>query len=329
MSRVARLPDSAREVLIAVNPTAGARSGRDKVEQVRQGLLAAGYSVAVLEDRDEVARRSAETLEAGALRALVCAGGDGTVAFAANVSPPGTPLSILPLGTENLLAKYLGRRADAESIVADVRSGWIARLDAGLANGRLFTLMVGIGFDAEVVRRLHARRRGHIRHWSYAKPIWESVRSYTYPELRVTWESAPQGAQEATMEQPVGARWVFVANLPRYAKGLGIVPEAVATDGLLDVSTFRRGGLWTGLRYLWSVVRGRLRRCADCRMWRTRRVRIESDEPVPYQLDGDAGGTLPLEIEILPERLTLNVSRDWLDRSELAAAAAALCPEST
>jgi diacylglycerol kinase (ATP) len=36
-------------------------------------------------------------------------------------------------------------------------------------------------------------------------------------------------------------------------------------------------------------------------------VRIESDVPVPYQLDGDPGGYLPLEIEVLPNRLTLIV----------------------
>ncbi len=38
-----------------------------------------------------------------------------------------------------------------------------------------------------------------------------------------------------------------------------------------------------------------------------RRVRIESDRPVRYQLDGDPGGMLPLDIEVLPGRLTLVV----------------------
>jgi diacylglycerol kinase (ATP) len=38
-----------------------------------------------------------------------------------------------------------------------------------------------------------------------------------------------------------------------------------------------------------------------------RRVRITADVPVMYQLDGDPGGFLPLDIEILPQRLTMLV----------------------
>ena len=34
-------------------------------------------------------------------------------------------------------------------------------------------------------------------------------------------------------------------------------------------------------------------------------IRIESDVDVPYQMDGDPGGVLPVEIEVLPQRVTL------------------------
>jgi diacylglycerol kinase family enzyme len=34
-------------------------------------------------------------------------------------------------------------------------------------------------------------------------------------------------------------------------------------------------------------------------------VRVESIQPVPFQIDGDPGGVLPLEIEVLPGRMTL------------------------
>ncbi len=71
------------------------------------------------------------------------------------------------------------------------------------------------------------------------------------------------------------------------------------------MSTFRNGSLWHGLRYLGYIALGRTRSIADFRTTIATRVRIESDEPVPYQLDGDPGGTLPLEVEMLPGRLTL------------------------
>ena len=85
----------------------------------------------------------------------------------------------------------------------------------------------------------------------------------------------------------------------------GCAPEAVATDGRLDVCTFDRGSFWHALKYLGFVAIGQHRVLADCSLSRIERVRIESDSRVPYQLDGDPGGVLPLEIEVLPGRLTL------------------------
>jgi diacylglycerol kinase (ATP) len=43
----------------------------------------------------------------------------------------------------------------------------------------------------------------------------------------------------------------------------------------------------------------------------TRRLRIEAAGAAPYQLDGDPGGELPVEIRVLPRRLTLLVPRPW------------------
>jgi diacylglycerol kinase family enzyme len=47
-------------------------------------------------------------------------------------------------------------------------------------------------------------------------------------------------------------------------------------------------------------------------MRQVRRIRIDSDAEVPFQLDGDPGGTLPVEIEVLPQRLNMIVPKKWL-----------------
>jgi diacylglycerol kinase (ATP) len=46
----------------------------------------------------------------------------------------------------------------------------------------------------------------------------------------------------------------------------------------------------------------------------TRRVRIEASERAAYQLDGDPGGDLPVEVRALPERLTMLVTEAWAER---------------
>ncbi len=294
----------ATDVLLLVNPTAGARSRRSIVERVVQILNELNYRTEIVSDLRQLSDLAAARLERGTLRAVVAAGGDGTVSTIAHRTPVGTPIAVLPLGTENLLAKYLEIPGDPRRVCQMIHEGRIVRLDAGRANGRLFLLMVGCGLDAEVVRRVDQARTGHITHFSYAKPILDSVRSYQYPELRI-YSHCSDAKPDATHAEV--ARWAFVANLPQYAGGLGIVPHACGTDGLLDVCTFRRGSLFRGLIYLARIILGSHQSLNDCVNLQAARLRIESDAPVPYQLDGDPGGYLPVEIEVVPGRLTVVV----------------------
>jgi diacylglycerol kinase family enzyme len=298
------IPAECKDILLCVNPKAGARSGRPLVDRLVHGLQERGLAPQIVTDIDDLQRLSAVKMADGTLRAVVAAGGDGTVGLVANRTPAGTPIAVLPLGTENLLAKYLGLDADPESLAAILEKGRLMRLDAGEANGRVFLLMAGCGFDAEVVRRMHEQRTGHISHLSYFKPILDSIRTYEYPELRIRLLDTDGQTND---QEVLRAKWVFVVNLPRYAAGLSLVPQADGTDGRLDVCTFREGSLLSGLMYLAGVFAGQHMNWEDCTIVQARRLRIEADAPVPFQLDGDPGGYLPVDVRVLPGRLTLVV----------------------
>ena len=108
--------------------------------------------------------------------------------------------------------------------------------------------MISAGFDAEVIRSLHDNRQGNIRRTAYFLPIFRAIRSYTYPPMQLYSET-----DAGMAPSPQLCRWLFGFNLPLYALGLPIAPDAVATDGLLDVCTFERGAVWSVARYLWHV----------------------------------------------------------------------------
>ena len=295
-------------VLIVSNPNAGSRSRADAVDELASCVRREGLAVDLVTDLDSLGTLVDHYRQAGRLRAVVAAGGDGTVAEAVNRTAPGTPVTVFPLGTANLLAGYFGIRArcpaDGGHVCAAATScNWMP----ARPTDAIFLLMAGCGFDADVVHRLHRRRQGrHISYWSWAGPIWQSIRDYRYPNLRVSCQSHG----EAAVEVAHAARWAFVVNLPVYAAGLNVAAAAVGDDGLFDVCTFSRGSLWHGLRYVGHVFMRRHHKLADYQLLRATKVRIEADEPVPYQLDGDPGGHLPLEIEMLPSRLTLLVPQD-------------------
>ena len=304
------IADDTRRVLILVNPRAGAQNRQTVAEELANELTDAGFRPTIVQQVEALAHEAGRLNEAGELRAVVAAGGDGTVRLVAEHTSPGTPLVILPLGTENLLARHLELALNPARIAQIIAGGCTVTFDAGSAGGRLFTLMAGCGFDADVVRRLHASRQGHIHHLSYAKPILDAIRTYDYPELRVRYAAAGD-APDAELTQEITARWVFVINLPRYAGGLSFSPQASGTDGLLDVCTFKEGSLWSGLLYLGGVMLGQHEAMQDFTRVQTRRLRVEAATPAPFQLDGDPGGELPVEISVLPRRLTFLVASSW------------------
>jgi diacylglycerol kinase (ATP) len=300
---------SADTVLLLHNPRSGARHAGDIIAAHRERLQHGGFEVLVLDNLDQLPTLARQCQLQGRLHSVIAAGGDGTAAAVAARVPDTIPLWLCPLGTENLLAKHLGMTADPNQALDSLQRRLTRQLDAGLANGQLFLIMVSIGFDAEVVRLTHAARRGHINRWHYAWSIIRAILHYRFPLFRI--QSGTRPGAPARIDT---AAWCFCMVVPRYADGLAIAPMANDSDGLIDVCTFRRGGLWKGWQYLRAVRRGRHQQHPDFQHRLAERLNIEPHASgpatanlpcIPFQRDGDFGGYLPLTVEVLPRRLTM------------------------
>ena len=290
--------ESARTVLILVNPKSGSSNRRHLVDQLAEQLRRMHHEVRTETDVDRLAHAASQLLANEQLRCVVAAGGDGTITLLANRLPADVPLAVLPLGTANLLARFLTVDSDPFRAAQMIDGGRMVRFDAGLANGQLFLVVASVGFDAEVVQRLHRQRTGNITYGTYIGPLLRTIWKYRFPKFRLQIDGG----------SPIeGARWAFALNVPRYAMGLRLTPDARPDDGRLDLCTFDGGGFWNGLRYFFSTLQGRHVGLKSSHLQPFQRLTIESDDPVHYELDGDPGGTLPLTIETLPRRVRLVV----------------------
>jgi diacylglycerol kinase (ATP) len=300
-----------QSILVLHNPRSGASDRRTILDQHVQGLENHGFHVECLDSLSRFEERAKELHSARQLRAAISAGGDGTATAVASRLPADVPIWICPLGTENLLAKYLGMTTQVEQACQAIVRLKTHHIDAGLANGKLFLVMASVGFDAEVVRFVHSERRGHIRKWHYWWGIFRALFRYSFPKLQVAIQSQREDGETAvgvstnSFEKISPVAWFFCMNIPRYADRLSIAPMAVEDDGYLDLCTFSQGGWLQGLRYLRLIRRERHRRDADFASYQVLAATIQADaevQNVPYQLDGDFGGYLPLTIECLPRR---------------------------
>ena len=288
-----------RPIQLIVNPRSGYGRQRQLLPDLRVALHQAGMLVTEYVTRGPGDATSYARGIPGDTPVVVVVGGDGTVnEVASALVGTDVPLLPCPMGTENLLAKELGISAQPRALVETLRRRRVVECDVGRVNNRNFLLIIGVGFDGEVVRRLAAVRTGHISHLSYFWPIWRTFWEHSFPRLRIIADG------EAIFDEPGLA---FIGNISRYAVGLRICRDALYDDGLFDLVVFRCTArprlVWHAG---WTLLRMHpLKGDVVYRQFRT--LRVESQGAVPSQVDGDPGPDTPLDIEVLPQRIKLLV----------------------
>jgi diacylglycerol kinase (ATP) len=118
------------KVLLLHNPTAG--SDQTSQDELTSLLSRAGCDVEYLPtDHPELPQRVTDKVDA-----LAIAGGDGTVAkVLTHLNGDTAPVTILPMGTANNLARALGIRASLPELVAGLRHGRVVPMDVGMSEG--------------------------------------------------------------------------------------------------------------------------------------------------------------------------------------------------
>ncbi len=279
-----------------VNPASGRGRVAAALQEALKHLSEAGHE-GCIHATTGVGDATAIARGLPAAAAVVAVGGDGTVReVAEGLLGRAIPLAILPAGTENLVAKQLQIDASPVRLVATLLNPDIREIDVGLVGQRVFLVVVGVGFDAEVVRLLSQRRQGHITHLDYFLPVWRSFWSHRFPRVRVFADGETVFDEEGL---------VFVGNMPRYGLGLRILKNAVADDGLLDICIFRCRSRLKLMSHALRTACGRHLTSSDVLYLRAREIRVSSDVPVPFELDGDDGGDLPADIRLSSQKLQI------------------------
>ncbi|GAA1866879.1 hypothetical protein GCM10009687_38090 [Asanoa iriomotensis] len=237
--------------------------------------------------------QSKAAVEAGAEVVFAC-GGDGTImSCASGLVGTEAALAVLPSGTGNLLAANLGLSGDLAAGIAVAVEGGRRRLDLGLVKSRdedrWFTVMAGMGFDAQMLGSTSESTKARIGWLAYIfgglkhlrdRPMRISVRIDDRPPMRRR------------------ARSVLIANVGRLQGGVRLFKEAEPDDGWLDIAilTPRTLGHWAVL--IGGVLGGR-RRVPRMETYRAHRIQVTSNRPQPRQMDGDvipAGRVLRVEV---------------------------------
>ena len=295
---------SRRKACLIFNPIAGNTDSEQELERVKE-LLSPQFELDIQFTTEEVgAYKLAEEAVKKDFEIIIAAGGDGTLSEAARALGETTiPLGVIPRGTANAFASALGIPDTLDEACETIVSGKTCRIDIGRCNGKLMTLLAGIGFEAETIE--HASRE--------AKQRWGAL-AYLVSGIQQLREIELFDAEIETDDKiiKVSAGALTVANAAPPTSILAQGPAGILyDDGLLDI-TIISSNTWASAiaasyHLLQSGLRGDAAKRDDIGYIRTKRVKITTDPPQKIVLDGEMIGNTPLEVECVPGGLTVMV----------------------
>ena len=272
--------------LIILNPAAD--SERAQRKQARVQALAQDCTVCATSYTGEAEAMARRGIAEG-FKKIVAAGGDGTINEVVNgLAGTNTTLGLLPIGTMNVFATELGLPVHDLELCWDIVRGESTRaVDLPKANQKFFVQLAGVGLDAQVVKETSSQLKRSFGPLSYVISAFQ-IAARKPPRLFI--QSVDASIDEGS--------FVLVGNGRLYGGPFPFFKHASLDDGLLDVIVFKRLGYLEIIKYLQDVVFSSEIRVPEVEYFQTRRLRVESHEPVPVELDGELIGNCPVEFSI-------------------------------
>lgn len=294
------------DILVVGNPIAGRGRAGVLMHSVSLRLREMGHRVDVFRTSRRGDAVRAVSRHPG--DRVMCVGGDGTVNEVVNgLNGRDTPIAVVPSGTANVLVRELRLPREIDTICEAVCKGSTVSIDACVMGETRFVLCAGIGFDAEILRDLSARRKG--RMLGYV--------SYLHSMLKSWMRLRPARFAVEVDERIVADDAIFTvaANVRTYVAYWAMLPEADPSDGLVDIMVFRGRTKHDIMSLALSVLLRKHVERDDVLCSRGRKVRIFpcGGARAAVHVDGDVAGWLPVEITVDPGSVKVVVPEGYND----------------
>lgn len=236
---------------------------------------------------------------------VVVGGGDGTMAEAvSHLARRDVALGVLPMGTTNNFARSLHLPVNLAGAVDILKNGKVADVDAGWVAGRVFGNMVSIGLSVQVSQ--------HVPH-GLKRVLGRAAYGVTAIRLLARHRAFRARITIGDKKYEISTHQLNIANGSHHS-GRPFARDATLDDRLLAI--YRLGDerrLRLASATLRLVLTGHRRTVSEDAFLLTDKVEVETDPPLPIDVDGEIRGRTPVTISLLPNALHVLVDQDFED----------------
>jgi YegS/Rv2252/BmrU family lipid kinase len=304
------------KTFLVVNPASGNGStGRNfeaiaKVVKGAVGEFEHGFTKAPM----DAVKLSREALRQG-FECIVAVGGDGTTnevvnGFFQDGAPvkAGAALAILPRGTGGDFRKTFRWGTELEEAAARLKGDATQPLDVGRIEFvdhqgasaiRYFVNIASAGVSGQVDAEVNRSSKVLGGKASFALASLKALMKYQDRRIRFSLDGGPMTEVSATC--------FAVANGQYFGGGMWIAPDARPDDGIFDLTLWTGYGLVDFVFKSKSIYNGKHVEMPNTQRFQARKVRLETDEEVLLDIDGEQPGRAPATFEMLPGALRLKV----------------------
>ena len=282
-----------KNVKFIYNPYSGENVILSKLDQVVKVHQDAGYTIVPYRiTQGEDVSAAFNDIKGGNYEYVLVAGGDGTVDSVVNAmakSGVSLPLGILPVGTANDFAKFLGMPSDVVEACKQIINSDVKAVDLGSINDKYFINVASTGLFTDVSQKTDDNLKNTIGKLAYYLKGLEELPNFR--KLKVKLES-----NEVNFD---GEMYLMLVFNGQTAGNFNLATRADLSDGMLDIIVFKAIPIKSLIPLFIKVLKGEHLDSENVLYFKTDYLKVECLEDIVTDIDGEKGPDFPLEIKCI------------------------------
>lgn len=291
-----------KKVKMVINPSSGRQTVESRIDYLCKLLLDDGYILGkyFTEKKDDAMIETMKTCEED-WDIIVVSGGDGTVNEVAKgiaQSKNKVPVAILSSGTVNDFANYMNIPTRISDFYNMIKREHVIDIDLGKIGDNYFVNVAAGGLLTTVGYQVQPEAKAILGRLAY---YFEGVKELVIQGLdpiNISFESEEYTSQDEIL-------LFLISNSSSIGGFKKLAPDADVLDGLLDVLIIKESDVAELANIFFNVLTGEHINHPNVVYFKTRDITISTNRNVPIDIDGEYGGKLPGNFQVVPKGMKL------------------------